>query len=431
LADEARERGGLATADLEELLRSPLDDPPEPLPRWVRYAAVSAGVILVVIAGWIIFGGDNETATVASEVPGATETAAPEAPGAGTPTDGSAPSPATTAAPVTTTLAVTPGFPDVGFASVSLDPDRGVLAFGGTTPTGTPSDATWLWDAGAAQWLELDLLDRPPERVGAPAASLESGTLMFGGGATFQLISACQIGFCPPIFYGDTLLVDLDEGSWRLLQTPNAPSERNGAAMVAVPDRDIAVLYGGVGPPEGGERTGVLHDDTWIYDPAAEDWRQVDTDVAPSARASHAMVYDPATDMVYMWGGRAESTTEPPEDLWAFDPATETWSEVDVQGESPTARWTHRWILEPESESLIMSGGQFFEDGSQAHDPAMWSFDPSTSSWAMTGPELPDDVSLIAADGTGGVIAVTHDGTVRWDAVAGADSWQLVAEPPE
>jgi hypothetical protein len=103
-------------------------------------------------------------------------------------------------------------------------------------------------------------------------------------------------------------------------------------------------------------------------------WREITPSDGPAAREDHTWTLDAGGDVAYLFGGRSGATIY--DDLWAFDLATETWSEVTAGG--PAARFGHNaaWVR---GVGLVIFAGQgasgFFND--------LWAFDPETSTWAQ------------------------------------------------
>ncbi len=72
----------------------------------------------------------------------------------------------------------------------------------------------------------------------------------------------------------------------------------------------------------------VQFNDTWAYDPSANTWTELNPagDV-PSVRGMLDVVYDPGSGRALIfggWGGESQAMN----DLWAYDPAANTWTEL-------------------------------------------------------------------------------------------------------
>ena len=97
----------------------------------------------------------------------------------------------------------------------------------------------------------------------------------------------------------------------------------------------------------------------------------------PAAREDHTWTVDPATQTAYLFGGRDGSTVFG--DLFAFDLATHTWSRLDPDGTTPQARFGHEANWVP-GVGLVIFAGQasataFFGD--------LWAFNPAANTWTQ------------------------------------------------
>ena len=76
--------------------------------------------------------------------------------------------------------------------------------------------------------------------------------------------------------------------------------------------------------------------DTWVYDPTTNRWRNLrPSGLAPSARAGASLAYDSSTDQVIMSGGSTNDGS-PFNDTWAYDPAANRWIELLPSGIAPS-----------------------------------------------------------------------------------------------
>jgi hypothetical protein len=179
----------------------------------------------------------------------------------------------------------------------------------------------------------------------------------------------------------------------------------------------------------------VLLGDTWTYDPEANSW----TELAPSGTlpapryAGRGMVYDPAIDRVILFGGYGEDG--PLKDTWAYDAQANAWTNLEPGGSVPAARYGHSMVYDSATETVILYGGRD-EDGRPIG--GMWSYNPSTNSWAELEPTLrPDgvDISMWA----GGQPIVSIGGRVilpgAWSYEASSHLWNYLdpegPTPPE
>ncbi len=206
--------------------------------------------------------------------------------------------------------------------------------------------------------------------------------------------------------------------------------------MVYDPASAKVILFGGQWTPRGAK------DNTWAYDPAACSWTKLDPTgtvpsaprlsshglrrrrsvgcscseglqtfsipaptsttpgpttlppipgrsssppaALPSARVAHAMVYDPGTDKVILFGGaRTPITSTSVNDTWAYDPAANTWTELKPAGSVPSARNGHSHGLRSghwPDDSLWRVGGT-----GESYDDT-WAYDPAANTWTELPP---------------------------------------------
>lgn len=315
-------------------------------------------------------------------------------------------------------------------AGMALDPVGGsILMLGGHEDLRTdPTADAWLLDA-AHNWRPIAATFEPPGRELPAIVYADSiERLLVVGGSTEPTFGCGLFGFVrlPDV---DVWSLDIDQVRWERSTAGTTPPDRWGHAAAYDPGADKVVLFGGAGARTDGVSADVLGD-TWLYDPTTDIWEEIDTPISPAARACHGMVYDPGTELVYLWGGQIRMSTGDPV-MWSFDVATETWNEIETHGDpAPTPRWIHRLVYEPVSGRVYAIGG--FGRHTRATDSGtitevdatdeVWMFDPETGEWeqrsafpAATGG------AAVAADGQGNIIAFLGASTLIYDTLA--DTW--------
>ncbi len=114
---------------------------------------------------------------------------------------------------------------------------------------------------------------------------------------------------------------------WGLIPPdPARPLSRSEVGGVYDPARDRLVFYGGL--------RGRPLDETYSYDFATGLWTQIVAAPFPPRRTNHAAVYDPVRHRMVIFGGEIDDETTL-NDAWAFDLATDTWSEIATFGAAP------------------------------------------------------------------------------------------------
>jgi N-acetylneuraminic acid mutarotase len=168
----------------------------------------------------------------------------------------------------------------------------------------------------------------------------------------------------------------LAPATWQTLTPAGDPPVASlGGAMVYIPTGNKLLLFGGWA---GGTS---YFSSVWSYDSATNTWSGLSPGGAlPTARAAHAMAYDPTGNRVLVFGGY--SGTSYHNDTWAYDVATNAWSELHPVGTVPAARLGHSLVYDPESKKMILFGGY---DGSTEYNDT-WAYDPAANTWTLQAP---------------------------------------------
>ena len=173
------------------------------------------------------------------------------------------------------------------------------------------------------------------------------------------------------------------DGAWRQMGArDSSPSNTMETAMVLVQSRNELLQF-------GGQQYGSLSNDTWAW--ADGHWRQLCTSMAcqatsPPHRSNHHLLYDPATDKVYLYAGVNEAD-EPFHDLWSWDGVL--WREVDQGLTRPPERHLHGVAFDESRGVIVLFGGTKHPPvNSPSHDFGdTWEFDGET--WTRVCLESP------------------------------------------
>lgn len=160
------------------------------------------------------------------------------------------------------------------------------------------------------------------------------------------------------------------------------PSKRSDVGGAADPTSGTVVIFGGDDGPIANQRPMPnFRDDTWVFEPGVG-WTEVVTDTHPSARSRYATAYDAANQRMLLFGGRFRSASSGDytlyNDLWAFDFASRTWSQVNDGAGGPGPRYFPAMAVDSAGTIYVMGGG--LNTNALAPNPAMdlWSFDGTT-----------------------------------------------------
>ena len=228
--------------------------------------------------------------------------------------------------------------------------------------------------------------------------------------------------------------------------TAEQPAHRAVWRVVDPGDGSDAVLFGGLHlVDQAGQVVGSVLGDTWRFTAATGTWTQVEPALAPPARAMHATAWAPAAQRVIVHGGITMTPGSPVVDgvgtrrfdMWAFDPATDSWSQVSqlsLPSESAIAR-SHHSLVALGDGTLLLHGGQ--ADGALLPLTLVGTLQIGvdgavTCTWGSAPAQAPARVNHAAVhDPASGVVYLVGGGTApgtpfaqRW--AAGDAAWSAV-----
>ncbi len=187
-------------------------------------------------------------------------------------------------------------------------------------------------------------------------------------------------------------------GTWtRLSPSGTPPAGRDSTSLAYDSVDDLVIAFGGK------NSSFIFYGDTWAYDPAANEWKDlVPSGTVPSARAGHSMAYDPVTHRLILFGGFDANLFR--NDTWAYDSATNEWKDLVPSGTVPSARGGHSMAYDPVTRRIILFGGRYAQVGGPEPIPEemllndTWAYDPIANSWTELTPSgtLPPPVVTMA-----------------------------------
>ena len=211
----------------------------------------------------------------------------------------------------------------------------------------------------------------PPARYAASMVFVptENKAYLFGG--RYE-------GIFGTAYRNDLWTFDYATESWSLIRPHPRPPTRGNAAMVYDPDHHKLILFGGIAK----ERLG----DTWIYDIAENKWREVSPATSPPPRSDTGMVYDEENHVVILFSGYGlESSRDLYDDTWAYDPETDTWTEM-LPVSSPPTMYGQTLIYDSTNHQALLWGGHAsaYQNGvstSHWYEDTLWHYDYPSNTW--------------------------------------------------
>jgi len=174
----------------------------------------------------------------------------------------------------------------------------------------------------------------------------------------------------------------IDRNEWKELSPAGSrPAARFGHTWNYDSVRRSAVLFGGEGAG--------FFSDVWAYDIARNEWRMLaDNNSGPSRRYGHSGIYDAERDRIVISHGFTDRGRF--DDTWAFDLATNRWSDLNPQGARPVRRCLHHAEYDRAGSQMLLFGGCASGFGPCPLGD-LWSFDLRTNRWTeiRTSPSPP------------------------------------------
>jgi len=187
------------------------------------------------------------------------------------------------------------------------------------------ADSTYAVSPDGFRWNVLSSAGSHPGRADASAVydSLGDRVIVFGGTSGGYVCINGGGYDVPVIHYNDVWVLAADGSApWtELAVAGTGPSPRSDGSMVLDTKRNRLLVFGG----------GELWELSLNGPPA---WRQIVTSQGPSKRFGHAAIYDPRRDRMVIACG-VDSALQYLADTWAYDPGSESWTNLAPGGPSP------------------------------------------------------------------------------------------------
>ncbi len=202
------------------------------------------------------------------------------------------------------------------------------------------------------------------------------------------------------------------------------PQARGDAVGAVDPATGLLYVFGGdVGPTVMCIPSPMFRNDTWSYDAECDAWRSIETATAPTARARAAFATDTRRRRLVLFGGRfragASGNYTLYNDVWAFDFAAQSWAQIEVTAPGPTPRANAAAAYDPMADELLVHGGNTSASGTAFQPQSdLWALNLETRAWRR-----------VATMGTGPSARLFHGATVSGGALwvlggGGANAFQ-------
>ena len=217
--------------------------------------------------------------------------------------------------------------------------------------------------ADSPRWEQVRFDGGPGARRDATLVHDSAGKrlILFGGRAGGQGLN-------------DTWSFDIGSSRWtKVADGASGPSARWGHVAVFDTKRSQMVVF-------SGQSSSGFFNDVWAFNPSTNQWREVNAAGSkPPTRYGSCAAYDGEADVIYISHGFTNSGRF--DDTWAFDLATSQWRDLTASGAKPIKRCLHRCAFDLESKSVVLFGGQSNETPILGD---LWRFNPATGTWAET-----------------------------------------------
>jgi len=176
----------------------------------------------------------------------------------------------------------------------------------------------------------------------------------------------------------DLWAYSFEQAAWiELSPTGDLPAARSGHTMVLDAARRRLVVF-------GGQAAGFFND-VWAYDLAGNTWTQVGgADPAPTPRYGHSAIVDSRNRMVISHGFSSRGRFD---DTWVFDLATDLWSDISPE-RRPLRRCLHHAVYDPARDQMLLFGGCASGVGPCPLGD-LWALDLKTETWRQLSSDPP------------------------------------------
>jgi len=167
------------------------------------------------------------------------------------------------------------------------------------------------------------------------------------------------------VLLNETWIWDGSGLTWTKLSPATSPSARRGHSMQS--NNTLCVLFG------GNISSGECLNDTWTFNGTV--WTKLAPATSPSVRTDAVMSYDSVNTKWVLFGGKNEYNYLP--ETWTFNGTT--WTQVSI-GAGPNAKTNAQMCFDTQSSRTLLFGG--FDASTNYPSNETWAFNGATNTWA-------------------------------------------------
>ena len=247
-----------------------------------------------------------------------------------------------------------------------------IILFGGYDGHERLAD-TWTYKISENQWEEITPAISPPARSDTGMLyDNENGVLILFGGM-------CQED--QRVLCNDTWIFSPDTNTWVEMQPLSPPMISYGHALVIDPVHQQAVLWGGhqTMVKNGQATEGGYRDSLWRYDYVKNIWQEWVHTYKPPARYWQMAVCDTHNNQLVLFGGNGFHSYY--NDTWFYHLDGDTWERVSPD-HAPSPRVNAAMTYDPANQIIILFGG-LDEDDKTLQDTWIFEVKDNVSEWSL------------------------------------------------
>jgi N-acetylneuraminic acid mutarotase len=235
---------------------------------------------------------------------------------------------------------------------------------------------------------ETDASDvRPPVRSANILGGIDKTLVMWGG---FNECFDNTIPGCDNIYPTDTWEYDTHDDEWTQIFPTVSPPVRVFMAYDNWEKEEMVLLYGGL--RYNTHLTDFqFYGDLWAYSPATNTWSlRAQNNAGPGVRMAAGIAVEKST--MYLFGGLG-GNFQSHNDLWSFDLITGLWTLISPDTNDlsvPDDRYQPTFeINRPKGDTIFLHGGNFSPAGSGEQRQDSWAYDIESNTWTDITADFP------------------------------------------